>query len=230
MTPVPTTPVLQPPVRGVIFDFDGTLYALRWHLKPILFAKLLPKGMRLPRFLDARGTCAGADFGSREKLLAAVCEAYAARYRITAHEARRWIDAKFYPSFVWVMRFFRHSRPGLVALLSSLRRRGVRLAVLSDYGRVAQRLDNLRIPASLFDVLASCEDAGALKPNARPFLEVAERLGVPPAETLVVGDRHETDGLAAQAAGMRFLHVTDGWARQGGAVGWNEAKKVMGNI
>ncbi len=224
------TTMSSSPVRGIIFDLDGTLYALRWNLKPLLFAKLLPKGMRLLRFLETRGTCAGADFGSRERLLGAVCAAYAGRYKTAADETRRWIDTRFYPSFVWVMRFFRHSRPGIEKLLSSLRLRGVRLAVLSDYAKVAERLERLRIPASLFDVLASCEDAGALKPHTRPFLEVARKLGIPPNEMLVVGDRVETDGLGANAAGMRFLHVTDGWARQEGAVRWEEAKKVIGAL
>ena len=53
----------------------------------------------------------------------------------------------------------------------------------------------------------SAEEMGALKPSARPFIEVARAMGVEPAETLVIGDRADTDGAGAKAAGMGALLI-----------------------
>ncbi|MCB9916751.1 MAG: HAD hydrolase-like protein, partial [Planctomycetes bacterium] len=39
------------------------------------------------------------------------------------------------------------------------------------------------------------------------YLEAARRLGVAPAECLVVGDRDDADGAAARAAGMAFRRI-----------------------
>jgi beta-phosphoglucomutase-like phosphatase (HAD superfamily) len=54
---------------------------------------------------------------------------------------------------------------------------------------------------------------GAQKPAVRPFLRIAEALGIAPEETLVVGDREETDGLGAFNAGMRFFCLETGRKR-----------------
>lgn len=48
------------------------------------------------------------------------------------------------------------------------------------------------------------------KPEAPIFREAARRIGVPPAETLVVGDRLETDIVGGQMAGMQTALVLTG--------------------
>ncbi|WP_323132320.1 HAD family hydrolase [Kineococcus indalonis] len=45
------------------------------------------------------------------------------------------------------------------------------------------------------------------KPRPAAFLAACERLGVPPAATLHVGDEHAVDVLGARAAGLRAVHV-----------------------
>ncbi|MBW2264536.1 MAG: HAD family hydrolase, partial [Deltaproteobacteria bacterium] len=90
--------------------------------------------------------------------------------------------------------------------------RGLKTAVLSDYGRVAERVEALRLPVTLFDDLASAEDAGALKPSPLPFLMSARNLGLEPDQVLVVGDRDDMDGQGAMAAGMAFLRLGS-WSR-----------------
>ena len=218
------------PIRGIIFDLDGTLYPMRWYFKPLMFVRVLPCAMRLPRFLEVRETYAGVDFGSGDRLLAALSEEFAGREKLTSAEARTWIDRTFYPAFVAVMRFFRNSRPGLSELILTLRDRGIRLAVLSDYGRVAQRLENLHISPSLFDPVASCEEAGALKPNMRPFLEISRQWGIPPPHIVVVGDRPDTDGAAATSAGMRFVHVCDAGRFPEGGLRWRDARGKLRDL
>jgi phosphoglycolate phosphatase-like HAD superfamily hydrolase len=57
------------------------------------------------------------------------------------------------------------------------------------------------------------ESFGAQKPAVRPLLSIAADIGIAPEETLVVGDREETDGLGAFRAGMRFFCLETGRPR-----------------
>ena len=65
-------------------------------------------------------------------------------------------------------------------------------------------------------VLAALEAATSVvptvvgKPAPHLFLEAARRLGVPPSQCLVVGDRLETDIIGGQAAGMRTALLLTG--------------------
>ncbi len=214
-------------VRGIIFDLDGTLYALRWYLRILFFIRLFPHGLRLRRFLRVRETFAGADLKSQERLLSAISKELGGRENMRSADTRRWIDEAFYVSYIALMPFFRFSRPGLAQLLAALRAKGIRLAVLSDFGRVPERLEKLRISPSLFDTVASCEAAGALKPHKRPFLDIAKDWGVLPGDILVIGDRADTDGAAAQSAGMQFVRICDRHARARGGVGWKNARSML---
>ncbi|NAZ86015.1 HAD-IA family hydrolase [Kineococcus sp. T90] len=53
----------------------------------------------------------------------------------------------------------------------------------------------------------TAEELGVAKPRPAAFLAACERLGVPPAATLHVGDEHAVDVLGARAAGLRAVHV-----------------------
>jgi FMN phosphatase YigB (HAD superfamily) len=212
---------------GIIFDLDGTLYVLRWFMKPLIFFRLFPESMRLFRFLAVRDTFAGKEMGTQEKLLAAIGDEFGRREKISPADARRWICDSFYPAFVAIMRFFRFSRPSLRRLLDGLRENGTRLAVLSDYGCVKERLEKLQLPVSLFDAVSSCEAAGALKPHPRPFIAIAEKWGMEPGHILVIGDREDTDGRAAKNAGMQFVRVSDELRVSPGALRWGAISRML---
>jgi FMN phosphatase YigB (HAD superfamily) len=218
-----------PPVRGVIFDLDGTLYDMSWYLRPLFFLRLFRSGMRLTRFFHIRETFAGKDLGSQQALIDALSAEVSRQEGSDRDEIRSWIQGPFYATFVAIMPFFRHSRPGIVPMLASLREKGVRLGVLSDYDRVKERLEKLSIPPSLFDTIASSEAAGALKPNSRPYAAIAVQWGIEPGSVLVVGDREDTDGAAAADSGMRFVLVKNG--RQSRTAGkgyrWKELKDLL---
>ena len=96
----------------------------------------------------------------------------------------------------------RYARPGLTSLLVSLRTRGIKLAVLSDY-QPMPKLRALGI-ADLFDEVLCAQDPeiGVFKPDPRGLEVVLQRLDVRPTEALYVGDRAEIDAIAARAAGV----------------------------
>jgi putative hydrolase of the HAD superfamily len=216
-------------VFGIIFDLDGTLYDMSWYMKPLFFLRLFPASMRLTRFLHIREKFAGKDLRSRQCLIETLCGELSKTEGVAPEAAREWIEGPFYASFVAIMPFFRFSRPGIVPLLSSLRHKGLRLGVLSDYDRVKERLEKLLLTPSLFDTIASSETAGALKPNSRPYSVIAEEWGIAPQNILVVGDRADTDGAAAAALGMQFLLIENG-RRPGKGLRWKELKELLANI
>ncbi len=209
--------------RAVIFDLDGTLYTLR--LMRLRMALSLLSSVGLLRQLGpARRALRGAVFSDRAALLASLHEELGRRAGTSAERARAWYEDRFLPAFVELLRRRGRLRPGLVPLLGRLRERGVRTAVVSDYGRVAERLTALRLDPGLFDDLVAAEDHGVLKPSAVPFEALALRWRLDPGEVIAVGDREDLDAASARAAGMGFVGVRD-WLSASSAI---EARTEFG--
>ena len=82
------------------------------------------------------------------------------------------------------------------------------LSVASGGPRVVVRhtLDLMKL-ADLFPVVITPEDVTHGKPSPEMFLLAAKRMGVPPASCLVFEDA-EPGIKAAEAAGMKWVHVT----------------------
>ena len=59
-----------------------------------------------------------------------------------------------------------------------------------------------------FEVVLSSEQAQAYKPHPRPFLQVAEQLGVAPSQCAYVGDSQFDDVLGAGRVGMTTIWVS----------------------
>jgi len=106
---------------------------------------------------------------------------------------------EFVDTFIGSIRF--EPLPGTLAAVRALRRRGLALAVVSNWDiGLGEQLakDGLgELPA------VSSAEAGAPKPAPAVFLLAAERLGVRPERTLHVGDS-VVDEQGALAAGFRF--------------------------
>ena len=93
--------------------------------------------------------------------------------------------------------------PGAAEALARLRALGLELAVVGNWDRrLEEHLERLGLAALVSTVVSSAE-AGAAKPDSRPFLLALERLGVPPERALHIGDA-QADEDGARAAGMRF--------------------------
>lgn len=94
--------------------------------------------------------------------------------------------------------------PHVSVTLVSLIKQGIKLAVVSDAPRREAwlRLCYLNLH-HLFDVVVTFEDTGERKPSPAPFRLVLERLGIEPADALMVGDWAERDVVGAMQIGMR---------------------------
>lgn len=105
----------------------------------------------------------------------------------------------------WLRMFRRRS---LLSEIAAFRRAGGKTALVSDYP-ASQKLRALR-SLELFDVVVASGEPGGparLKPHPSGMLRAADQLGVPASDCLVIGDREDADGVAAQAAGMAFRLV-----------------------
>ncbi len=193
--------------EAVIFDLDGTLYSLRG-FGPRIMLKSFPRLKLISGMLNARRMMKGKDYGNSGALYRELFNTIHQETGRDVSAIESWYFNTFYPDFIRVLRKTKR-RTGLDRLLRSFRTRGISLAVFSDYGHVPERLDALGIDTEQFDVIASSEEYGALKPAARPFRKVASLLSVSPEQTLVVGDREDTDGAGAASAGMSFVKVSD---------------------
>lgn len=90
-------------------------------------------------------------------------------------------------------------------VLAELRRRGVRLAIVSNADqRLARVLDALGL-ADAVDVVSLPSRTGAVKPDPAMFGATLRELGVTAAEALHVGDSVREDVEGARAAGMRAV-------------------------
>ncbi len=101
--------------------------------------------------------------------------------------------------------------PGVVPMLSALRKRGVKLAIVSDAPRLKAWL---RLTASgldkYFSYVIALEDTGRQKPSKLPFRKALSLLHVKPSECMMAGDWPERDLSGAHALGIKTV-----WARYG---------------
>jgi FMN phosphatase YigB (HAD superfamily) len=193
-------------------------------MRPLFFLWLFPNGLNLPRYMKVRERFAGKDLGSGSVLMQALSNDLSRAINRSASEARRWIESAFYPTFVRMMSFMWSPGQDITGTVGSLSRQGIQCAVLSDYAMVPQRLAGLGIDPAVFELTASSETEGALKPHPRPFLGIAEKMAVDPRNVLVVGDRVDTDGEAAAAAGMPFLQIAHRPPPHSMVAGWPEIR------
>jgi len=102
-------------------------------------------------------------------------------------------------------------RPGAVETLAELRRRGVRLAVLSNCSEDVPAVWPESDLAGLFDVETFSAACGAMKPDPAVYLQTAEALGVGPGACLFVGDGANDELAGAARVGMTpVLFLPDG--------------------
>ena len=94
-------------------------------------------------------------------------------------------------------------RRGVVSLLNRLQKQQIILGVLSDYP-ARDKLKALNL-THFFDTIVSAHDNGisGFKPDTSGFQASARKMNLPPSRILYVGDRMDTDGAGAAAAGMK---------------------------
>jgi len=185
------------PRRAVIFDLDGVLVSTD-ELHYRAWQRLADEeGIPFDRQVNHRLRGVGR-MDCLEILLARSPRSYAAEAKAALADRKN--------------RYYRESLgdltpaallPGAREVLRQLRARGVRVAVASASRNAPEILRRTGL-AGVPDATADGNDITRSKPDPEVFLVAAARLGVPPAECLVVEDA--ASGIeAAAAAGMKSL-------------------------
>lgn len=86
--------------------------------------------------------------------------------------------------------------------LKELKRRHLRLGIVSNWSANLESLIRGLRMAPYFDEIVSSADVGYRKPNPMIFTIAMERMGVDASEAAHVGDRPDADGRGAEAAGV----------------------------
>lgn len=103
----------------------------------------------------------------------------------------------------------------VVPTLEELATKGVRLGVISNWDeRLGGLLRRLKLDGFFETIAVSCE-VGFAKPSRVIFEQAAEKLGLPPASILHVGDSFEMDVQGAKSAGFAALRLIRAGIRPG---------------
>ncbi len=109
--------------------------------------------------------------------------------------------------------------PHVYGTLSSLLKRGVKLAVVTDAPAAEAWLRLCYINLHhMFDCVVTFDDTHERKPSPVPFRRALQVLGTAPGETLMVGDWPERDVVGASQVGIRTA-----FARYGDTFGTRES-------
>ena len=95
------------------------------------------------------------------------------------------------------------AQPGLTALIKAIQDAGRRQIVITDY-EAGGKLDALKLPIT-FERVYEGEVLGAIKPSPQLFKTILNDLDIEPHALLHIGDRDESDGVAARSAGCQVL-------------------------
>jgi FMN phosphatase YigB (HAD superfamily) len=200
-------------VHGIIFDFDGTLFDY-FHLPFYVILACPWEIFNIYRERVTRKKLAGCDFGSAEQYYAEYFSQLSALCHKPEPVVRDWYFNRFLPRLIRVLKKHYKPRPGLQTLFNRFEARdNLAVSVYSDYPVLQERLAALGVAPGARCRLYDPASFGAQKPAPRPFLTIAKHMNVLPEETIVIGDREETDGIGALRAGMRFFCLETGRQR-----------------
>ena len=191
--------------KAAVFDMDGTILNTLDDLCASLNHAMAETGHRS----DFTPGEVGAFFGSGAE------EAMARALRTEGggstepEEARRVFEVfrVWYPAHCEINT---RPYPGVLELLTKLRERGVKTAVVSNkLDAAVQALCKTHFPG-LFDAHLGEREIVRRKPAPDMTLAALERLGVPPSEAVYIGDS-EVDLLTAENAGTDCVAVSWGF-------------------
>jgi HAD superfamily hydrolase (TIGR01509 family) len=184
-------------MKAVIFDMDGVLTDSEPLINAAAVAMFRERGLVVQPedFRPFVGT-------GENRYLGGVAEKYSFPIEIAAAKKRTY---EIYLDLVP-----RHLRafPGAQELVGACKRAGLKIAVASsaDLIKIDTNLRQIGLPPDSWDAIVSAEDAVHKKPAPDLFLAAARKLGIAPADCVVIEDA--INGIqAAKLAGMRCVAV-----------------------
>lgn len=191
-------------IKGVLFDMDGVLVDSEAFILEAARAMFRERGLRTQPedFEPFVGT-------GENSYLGGVARKYDFPIEIDAAKART------YELFAQIIRGRLKPLPGALEFIERCRGKGLHLALATSADRVKMEanLREIGLAADTFDVLVNGLDVTHRKPHPEIYRTAADRLGLSPAECLVVEDA--LSGLAAaKSAGARCLMLETSFPRE----------------
>ena len=197
-----TTKLDKNVVKCVVFDLDGTLLNTIKTINHYLNFALASYGLGSVSEED----CMSFVGDGAIKLIERALKSVGADLRLLDDVYKTYNDAynssPYYSTKVY---------EGIPELISALKNRGIKLAVLSNKPDFAVKATVSKFLPDSFDIVRGGVDGIPLKPSPDSLFEILNRLGVSPDETAYIGDS-EPDVLTAQNAGIKNgIFVTYGF-------------------
>ena len=192
-------------VSLVVLDLDGTLYRkprMAWYMIRSQWRHLpsLAAERRYRRLLRRRLALPIADRPAKA---------------VPQEFSDKWYKESYLPAMVRVIARHYNAEPWVQLLLDDCHKRGIKVALLSDYEAAEDKLRVLRLNPDDFDCILSTGNLGTIKPD--PSLGDMLLRHLYPADdmpdpfpwqhALFIGDRQDTDGMLAHALGAQFMQV-----------------------
>jgi HAD superfamily hydrolase (TIGR01509 family) len=184
-------------IRAVIFDMDGVLTDSEPLINQAAIAMFEEQGLSV-RPEDFRPFVGAGE----DRYIGGVAEKY--NWPLDLPAAKR----RTYEIYLALVPSRLRAFPGAQALVRACRAAGLRVALASsaDEVKVAANLRQIGLPPETWDCVLTGQAVKARKPAPDIFLSAASRLGLAPAQCVVVEDA--VNGVqAAKAAGMRCVAV-----------------------
>ncbi len=204
----------SPLPEAVLFDMDNTILDLSGAMEfawgrvcesvAASVEGLTPQALRDALTEERRWYFSDEDRHRRgrlepDKMLAELCSGALARVGVTSRSAGEEMAAGFRELRIDSVRAY----PGALEALATLRKRGVKLALITNGSTLVQRPKISRMNLEkYFDHIQVEEEFGAGKPEPGVYLHALERLGVDAANAWMVGDNLEWEVAAPQRLGI----------------------------
>jgi len=188
-------------IKSVIFDLDNTLIDFMTMKKiscDAAISAMIGAGLNVKKEKAIKELFSLYDkYGLEEKTI------FQKFLKKTAKRIDYEILASGIVAYRRVRTGFLEPYPHVSEVLFELKKRGIKLAIVSDAPRLKAwiRLVSMKIN-SLFDVVITFDDTKEFKPSIAPFKVAFKKLKVKPQECLMVGDRPERDIKGAKKLGM----------------------------
>lgn len=184
-------------IKGLIFDFDGTLIDSLGMWKDLDKLYLSSRGIEPPPGLSS--AIEGLSFDDTARYFKREFGIIDSVERIV----QDWHDhvEKLYPHLPF--------KDGAMDFLQKMRKQGYQLAVAtSNSHQLVQKVLNEKKLLDCFETVVTADDVGKGKPEPHVFLETARRLELHPSNCLVFEDTY-AGVLGAKRAGMTTVAVYD---------------------
>lgn len=203
-------------IRAILFDVDGTLYCQK-AMRRQMMSELLWFSLASPvqgastlyvlywfRKIREDLRIQRRDNGSIEEL----------QYKITSEQTGMNEKKIRDIVFEWIYKKpLNHIRKfkyiGMVDFLETCLHNGIKIGVLSDYP-AREKIKALGLDSYITIYLCSTDkEINAFKPSPAGITMACQMWELPSESIVYVGDRIETDGLAAEKAGTKYFHFNN---------------------